>query len=94
MEFSTIIYEKKDGVARITLNRPQQLNAISTQMRIEFSQAIEDVMNDSSIAVFITTGSGRAYTAGMDLKEPGGILQGMKVSEARQSPSIPQCPKS
>lgn len=88
MDFSTIIYEKKDGIAKITLNRPQQLNAMNSTMRIEFGQAIEDIANDESITVLITTGSGRAYTAGMDLKEPGGILQGLKSYGGKPLPSI------
>jgi enoyl-CoA hydratase len=86
MEYSTIIYEKKDGIAKITLNRPDQLNALNATMRREFVEAVEDIADDESITVLITTGAGRAFSAGMDLKEPGGILQGMKVSGTRQAP--------
>ncbi len=84
MEYSTIIYEKKDGIAKITLNRPNQLNALNSTLRRELSEALEDVADDESITVLITTGAGRAFCAGMDLKEPGGILEGMKISGARR----------
>ncbi|MFC2004051.1 enoyl-CoA hydratase [Chloroflexota bacterium] len=82
MNYSTIIYEKKDRIAKITLNRPDVLNAINITMREEFSQAVDDAASDENIGVLITTGAGRAYSAGMDLKESGGILQGMKVGKA------------
>ena len=85
MEYSTVIYEKKDRIAKITLNRPDKLNALNSTLRKEFSAAIQDVAEDKSICVLITTGAGRAYSAGMDLKEAGGVLQGFKVSGGKQN---------
>ena len=69
MKYSTIIYEKKDRIAKITLNRPEVLNALSTTLREEFCLALDDIEKDEEIDVLILTGAGRAFCAGMDMKE-------------------------
>jgi enoyl-CoA hydratase len=69
MEFECIIYEKKDGVATIKLNRPQVLNAMNKQLWMDFQAALEDTGKDDSIKVLIITGQGRAFSTGADLKE-------------------------
>lgn len=68
MNYSTIIYEKKDGVARITLNRPKVLNAISPQVLLELEQALTEIANDDTVGVVLLTGAGRAFSAGVDIK--------------------------
>jgi len=69
-EFKTIIYEKKENVAWITLNRPEVLNAQNNQMREELVQALEDARNDEDIRVIVLTGAGdRAFSAGADISE-------------------------
>ncbi len=69
MEFTKLIYEKKDGIAKITLNRPEALNALNVTLSQELSQALRDIENDEGVCVVILTGTGRAFCAGMDLKE-------------------------
>ncbi len=69
MEYSTIIYEKKDRIAKITLNRPEVLNAMNTTLTEELTQAVDEIARDEEIDVFILTGAGRAFCAGRDLKE-------------------------
>ncbi|MFC1989090.1 enoyl-CoA hydratase [Chloroflexota bacterium] len=69
MTYSTIIYEKKDRIAKITLNRPEVLNAMSYVMQDEISQAVDETAKDEEIAVLILTGAGRGFCAGRDLKE-------------------------
>ena len=69
MKYSTIIYEKKDRIVRITLNRPEVLNAKNSVLTEELSQAVDDIMKDEEIDVFLLTGAGRAFCAGRDLKE-------------------------
>ena len=69
MNFDCILYEKKDGIAIIQLNRPQVLNAMNRQLWIDMGAALKDVENDPSIKVLIITGSGRAFSTGADLKE-------------------------
>lgn len=68
MSYETIIYEKQNGVAAITLNRPQALNAFTPQMNSELQDALKDADQDKTIRCFLLTGSGRAFCAGQDLK--------------------------
>ncbi|MBM4165334.1 MAG: enoyl-CoA hydratase/isomerase family protein [Ignavibacteria bacterium] len=68
--FKTILYEKNDWLATITLNRPEVYNAINLQMLRELSEAFEDVAWDNNIAVAILTGAGtKAFCTGADMKE-------------------------
>jgi len=68
MEFSTIILEKEEGVARITLNRPEALNAISLELISEIGVAVDDADKDESIKAIVIAAKGRAFSAGVDLK--------------------------
>jgi 2-(1,2-epoxy-1,2-dihydrophenyl)acetyl-CoA isomerase len=68
VEYETIIYEKADGVATITLNRPQALNAFVPQMNQEVLAALKDGDRDTTIRCLVITGAGRAFCAGQDLK--------------------------
>ncbi|MFC2041571.1 enoyl-CoA hydratase/isomerase family protein [Chloroflexota bacterium] len=68
MKYTTIIYEKKDNIARITLNRPQALNAINPQLLEELQEALNDIAKDDTVGVVVLTGSGRAFSAGVDIK--------------------------
>ncbi len=68
MSFTQIILEKKPPLAKITLNRPEVLNALSPTLISELRQALNDVGQDQQIKVLVVTGSGRAFCAGADLK--------------------------
>ena len=68
MEYEMIIYEKANGVATITLNRPQALNAFVPQMNKEVLEALKDGDRDLAVRCFLVTGAGRAFCAGQDLK--------------------------
>ncbi len=68
MSFENIIYEKKNGVATVTLNRPQAMNAFTIQMNGELQQALKDADDDKSIRCILLTGAGRGFCAGQDLK--------------------------
>ena len=83
MSFETIILEKKEGIATITLNRPDKLNAWSSQMSQEFGNALRDIDNDDNVRVVVITGAGRAFCAGADL---GGFDAAIKaeLSPARR----------
>ena len=67
----TLLIEKTDGVAVITLNRPEKLNAVNLLMRIEFLDLLDDLAVDDEIRVIIVTGAGRAFCAGADISEFG-----------------------
>ncbi len=68
MTYETITLEKHDGVATITLNRPQRLNAWTPRMGAELTEAFRDVDRDASLRVAIFTGAGRAFCAGADME--------------------------
>jgi enoyl-CoA hydratase len=59
------------GLAELTLNRPQAMNALSRDLRRALSQAIASLAADASVRVLLLTGAGRAFCAGLDLKELG-----------------------
>lgn len=69
MEFKHIIYEKKDGVAWLTLNRPEVLNALNRAMWRELAQAIDLADKDDQVRVVIITGAGRAFCVGDDIND-------------------------
>ena len=68
--FEAVIYEKKDNVAYVTLNRPQVLNVYNVQMRDELYQILGAIKDDPEVRVAIFRGAGeRAFCAGADLSE-------------------------
>jgi enoyl-CoA hydratase/carnithine racemase len=68
--FGEVLYEKKEGVARITINRPARYNAYSTACLEELSTALRDASFDDSVGVIVLTGAGeRAFCTGGDVKE-------------------------
>jgi len=75
--FADILYEKKDGVARVTLNRPEVFNAYSSDTLRELAEAFRDAAMDDSVAVVVLTGIGdKAFCAGSDAREfPREFLQ-------------------
>jgi enoyl-CoA hydratase/carnithine racemase len=69
MELHDILYEKNDGIAIATFNRPTVLNAFRQATLGEFKCILDDAQADKAIRVLIITGKGRAFSAGIDLKE-------------------------
>jgi len=68
---SPILYEAVDGVARITLNRPDVLNAISPELITAYGEAIARAGGDETIRAVLVTGAGRGFCAGADLNSSG-----------------------
>jgi enoyl-CoA hydratase len=66
-----LLVEKSEGVATLTLNRPQAMNALSSELRRALVDAFQGLASDPDSAVVILTGAGRAFCAGLDLKELG-----------------------
>lgn len=64
-----VLLEKHDGYAIVTLNRPDEMNALSRELRADFVTAFAECARDEAIRVVILTGRGRAFCAGFDLKE-------------------------
>jgi len=71
MDYQTILYERRGPVARITLNRPRVLNALSVELIREFGDAFDRLEADEAVRAVVLTGAGRAFSAGYDLKESG-----------------------
>ena len=69
--FETILFEKRDSVAHISLNRPDCANAYNIQMRDDFSEALLAVELDPDVRALLITGEGRGFCAGADLTEFG-----------------------
>ena len=67
MEFETILYEIKDKILTVTLNRPERLNAFTGQMMDDLIKAFDKAGKDDDIRVIIVTGAGRGFCAGADL---------------------------
>ena len=72
--FESIIYEKDDGIAYITLNRPKAINAVNTRMRDELFEVLPAIDDDPEIKVCILKGAGeRGFSAGADITEFGTV---------------------
>jgi len=67
VDFETILYEVDGGKARITLNRPEKLNALSMRLQRELNTALWEADNDQRVHVIILRAAGRAFSAGYDL---------------------------
>lgn len=68
MNYKSIIYEKRDKIAKITLNRPDTLNTIDSQMWDDLEKALDDSDQDQNVRAVIFTGAGnRAFCAGFDI---------------------------
>ncbi len=74
MSFNTIRYEVSDQILTITLNRPEQLNAFTTEMADELIAAFRRASEDDEVSVVVVTGEGRAFCAGMDLSTDGNVF--------------------
>jgi len=93
-----LLIEKNAGVATVTLNRPEAMNALSRALRAALHDAIVQLSNDDAVSVMVLTGAGKAFTAGLDLKELGSDPNGMGAANASGAAENPvlallECPK-
>ena len=72
MDTDLILVDKNQGVATVTMNRPDALNALSGELRQAIVETFHHLRDDAETEVIILTGAGRAFTVGLDLKELGG----------------------
>ena len=68
-QFATIVVEKRDAIAKLTLSRPERANALNAQMLDEIKAAMDDIERDGQSRVVVVTGAGKAFSSGFDLKE-------------------------
>ena len=75
MAYKTLLVEKKEGIAVLTLNRPQVLNAISSELLRELKQAMEALKDDPEVKVVVIKGAGdKAFSAGTDVREAAKLI--------------------
>lgn len=85
-----LLVEKSDGIAVVTLNRPEAMNALSKALRSELYKAMKALDADDEVSVVILTGAGtRAFTAGLDLKELGSEPGAMGAANAEGADENP-----
>ncbi len=83
MEFENVLYDKKDSVATITINRPKLRNALSIDTGKEIRSAFEEAARDADVRAVIITGAGSAFCSGIDLPQGEKILD-MAPAEIRE----------
>ena len=86
--YKTLVFEKKDNIGVLTVNRPEKLNALSNELTEELETFLDDVEDDVELRVLVITGAGeKAFVAGADIQElvDRDALMGRKVSRKRQT---------
>lgn len=86
--YKTLIYEKKNNIGVLTINRPDKLNALSNELIEELDKLLDEVEGDEELRVLVMTGAGeKAFVAGADIQElvDRDALVGRKVSRKRQT---------
>jgi enoyl-CoA hydratase/carnithine racemase len=81
MPYSNILLDQEGGIATITLNRPEKLNAYTTEMGDEFTHAFRALERDPAVRAIVITGAGRAFCAGADLEHLAAHAAGKNVSK-------------
>src|ERR1700716_2425574 len=72
----SFLYEQRDGIATITLNRPERLNAITFEVYREMTDLLATLRDERDVRVVVITGAGRAFCSGGDVRDIIGELQG------------------
>ena len=94
MEYAEIIYRAADGIATITLNRPERLNAWTQRMGDELRSAVFEAAKDDAVRVIVLTGAGRGFCSGADLSElesvakTGGSVQKFPKKEIKEGGKV------
>jgi len=93
MTYETIIVEKENNIATLTLNRPHTFNAWTQQMAEESLDALDDIANDDNVSVVIVTGAGMAFSSGADADRLNDIVENPSDPEivmqmVKRGPSI------
>ena len=81
MKFENILFEVTDGIARLTLNRPDKLNSFTDDMHAELRVALDSIQSDPAVRVLVLTGAGRGFSAGQDLGDRAMQIQAGKMPD-------------
>ncbi len=93
--YNTIRYEHDDGLLRLTLNRPDQMNSFTVEMADELEDAYRCANDDDAVRAIVVTGEGKAFCAGMDLSVGGNVFgldesQKPTLADMRKRPVTPE----
>jgi len=97
-EQPALLREDRDGVAMLTLNRPAQMNLLTSEMLTALQTSLDDISRDKSIRVVVLAASGKGFCAGHDLKEIRALGEQAKIAAlftqcSRMMMTIPQLPQ-
>ncbi len=87
LQYEQILYERRERVVLVTLNRPQKLNAWTPRMELEFIDAIERAADDPQVGAVVVTGAGRGFCAGADIS---GWSEDLAAGGSPSSPADPK----
>ncbi len=82
LPYTAVLYEKRDHVAILTLNRPERLNAISGELRADVHAAVEEAHADDAVRALVITGAGRGFCSGADLSAVPRDANGLPIQRA------------
>lgn len=88
MSYQTVLYDVADGIATVTLNRPDKLNAWTRQMQGEVKDAMLRAASDEAVRAIILTGAGRGFCAGADMEVLTAASTGGAVNSATPRPAV------
>ena len=86
MSYGQILYNAQDGIATITLNRPEKLNAWTNVLEQEVRHAMTEATADAAVRVIILTGAGRGFCAGADMSLLNAVQERSETASATERP--------
>lgn len=97
-EQPVLLREDRDGVATLTMNRPEQMNLLTGEMIAALQTALDSIAQDSTVRVVVIAGTGKGFCAGHDLKEIRALKEQPKIAQlfarcSRMMTSIPKLPQ-
>lgn len=85
MDYQELIFSLTDGVAVITLNRPEKLNALGVTLRTSLTEALKEVADNDAIRVMVVTGAGNGFCSGADVGAYSDQIKGARQEATRAS---------
>jgi enoyl-CoA hydratase/carnithine racemase len=90
MDYKELLYEVSEGIATVTLSRPEKLNAWTMRMEAEYRHAMAGAERDPDVRTIIVTGAGRGFCAGADMNLLSGLSQGDTLKQGGAEDGLPK----